>query len=203
MSDTLRVSGATQVQISSRDRITVDMRGMKGALTARARQLGQAPSEFVRSTLASALGAADQTEPLIGSPAQASAHRVRMCLRVHRSERDRFQRAAREAGLTVADLISGLLERGGVVDLRSSSALVDTLKASNGELAALSRSLSRLTTLLSQGSVQAALVYRDSLDRADAEVRAHLRLAAAVLSELQPLLRMARQRRGTLGAHDA
>jgi hypothetical protein len=58
MSDTLRVSGAKLVSASSRDRITVDMRGLKGALEARARQVGMAPSEFVRTTLADAVGSA-------------------------------------------------------------------------------------------------------------------------------------------------
>jgi len=202
MSDTLRVSGATQVQVSSRDRITVDMRGMKGALTARARQLGQAPSEFVRSTLASALGATDQTKVSIPSPPHGNSHRVRMNLRIGRTERDRLQRAAREAGLTVADWVSGLLDGGSVVDVRTSTPLVDSLNASNAELAALSRSLSRLTALLGQGSVKAALAYRDSLDRTYVEVREHLGLAAAVLSELQPLVRLARRRRATLEVQD-
>jgi hypothetical protein len=179
------------------------MRGMKATLTARARQLGLAPSEFVRTTLASALGTADQTEAPIGARPQASANRVRLCLRISRSGRDQLQRMASEAGLTVADLVSGLLEPGGAVDLGASTSLIDSLNASNAELAALSRALARLTALLSQGSVQAALAYRDSLDRANAEVRAHLRLAAAVLSELQPLVRLARRRRATLEAQDA
>lgn len=190
------------MRASSRDRITIDMRGMKGALMAHAHHLGLAPSEFVRTTLASAIGTAVSAEASIDSRPRPSAHRVRMSLRISRSGRDRLQREASAAGLTVADLISGLLERGTAVDLANSRALVDSLNASNAELAALSRALSRLTALLSQGSVQAALAYRDSLDRADAGVRAHLRLAAAVLSELQPLVRVARRRRATLEVHD-
>lgn len=190
------------MQVSSRDRITVDMRGMKGALTARAQQLGLAPSEFVRSTLASALGATDQTRVSVGCRPHADSSRVRMNLRVGRTERDQLQRAARQAGLTVADWVSGLLEGGSGVDLRISAPLVDSLNASNAELAALSRSLSRLTALLGQGSVKAALAYRDSLDRTHGEVRAHLGLAAAALSELRPLVRFARRRRAALEVDD-
>jgi hypothetical protein len=40
--------------------------------------------------------------------------------------------------------------------------------------------------LLGQGQVRQALVYREALDAVDADVRLHLKLAAHVLSTLQP-----------------
>jgi hypothetical protein len=117
---------------------------------------------------------------------------VRLCLRVRRSDREQLQLAAKQAGLPIADLVLALLVKPGGLDTRS---LIKGLSESNAELAALSRSLSHLTHLLGQGSVRAALVYRDSLDRADGELRAHLKLAAQALTELQPLVRLARRRR--------
>ncbi len=84
-------------------------------------------------------------------------------------------------------------------DHRDTMSLVKALSASNAELAALSRSLSHLARLLGQGTIRAALVYRDLLDRAHGEVRAHLKVAAEALADLQPLVRLARQRRSNQG----
>ena len=44
---------------SSRDRISVDLHGLKAALFERAQALGVSPSDLVRTTLADALGRAD------------------------------------------------------------------------------------------------------------------------------------------------
>jgi hypothetical protein len=184
------------VSASSRDRITVDMRGMKGALEARARQLDIAPSEFVRTTLADALGLAAASEGAPESRLTPRSDRVRLCLRIRRSEREQLQLAAKEVGLTIAELMLVLMVK---PDHRDTISLIKVLSESNAELATLSRALSHLMHLLGQGSVRAALVYRDSLDRADGEVRAHLKLSAEGLSDLQPLIRLARQRGSNQG----
>jgi hypothetical protein len=124
---------------------------------------------------------------------------VRLCLRIRRSERDQLQLAAKEAGLTIADLMLVRLIK---PDHRDTISLAKVLSASNAELAALSRALSHLARLLGQGSVRAALVYRDSLDRVHGEVRAHLKVAAEALADLQPLVRLARQHRSTTEVQD-
>ena len=46
---------------SSRDRISVDLHGLKAALFERAQALGVSPSGLVRTTLAEALGRSDPT----------------------------------------------------------------------------------------------------------------------------------------------
>ena len=47
---------------SSRDRISVDLHGLKAALFERAQALGVSPSGLVRTTLAEALGRSDPTD---------------------------------------------------------------------------------------------------------------------------------------------
>jgi hypothetical protein len=47
---------------SSRDRISVDLRGLKATLFQRAQALGVSPSGLVRTTLAEALGRSDPTD---------------------------------------------------------------------------------------------------------------------------------------------
>jgi hypothetical protein len=85
------------------------MRGMKPALEARARQLRIAPSEFVRTTLASSLGPIPVFEATLKSCSTAPSDRVRLCLRIRRREREQLQLAAKEAGLSIADLVVVLL----------------------------------------------------------------------------------------------
>ncbi len=60
------------------------------------------------------------------------------------------------------------------------------LSTSSAELAVLSRDITRLTMLLRQGNVEAAKKYRHHLDTLDADVRAHLDRAGAVLTDLAP-----------------
>ena len=50
----------------------------------------------------------------------------------------------------------------------------------------LSRNIHHLTSLLREGNVRPALVYRDMLDTLAGDVRRHLTLAAGVLADLRP-----------------
>ena len=174
---------------SSRDRISVDLRGLKAALFEQARARGVSPSDLVRAVLADAL---DHAEPSItgrSAPGavESSDDRVRLSLRMNRSNALAAITAARTAGLSPGAYVAGLID--GVPVLTSGATRTDhlaSLIASSAELSALSRSLHRLTSLLRLGSVRAAQEYRDMLDTVADDVREHLTLASAVLSDLRP-----------------
>lgn len=174
---------------SSRDRISVDVQGLKAALMARAQTEGVSPSTLVREALATALG-----EPggLTGQRAgnrdpSDPGDRVRLSLRMGRTEAIATLAAARQAGLNpgayVAGLVAGIpVLRDGIRHAHHRAALV----ASSAELASLSRSIHHLTALLRQGDVRAAQEYRVMLDRLAGDVRSHLVLASGVLADLGP-----------------
>ena len=174
---------------TSRDRISVDLRGLRAVLFEQARVRGVSPSDLVRAALATAL---DQTDPsLTERPAPGTAaspkDRVRLSLRMSRSDALATIRAARAAGLTPGAFVAGLVA--GVPVLIGGAARADHLAcliASSAELSTLSRNLHRLTSLLRMGSVRAALEYRDMLDTVADDVREHLTLAAGALAELRP-----------------
>ncbi len=89
---------------SSRDRISVDLRGLKAPLFERARARGVSPSDLVRDALIDALG---RTEPPRLDHAAAVAplpmgHRVRLSLRMSREEASATLAAARQAPLSQA-----------------------------------------------------------------------------------------------------
>ena len=174
---------------SSRDRLSVDLHGLKAALLERAHALGVTPSGFVRSTLAEALGQSLDLGPhrlTCGSPG-GRGDRVRLFLRMSCQHAHATVARAREARMPLGDYIGGLVA--GVPVLSAGGSRGDhiaALVASTAELSTLSRNVHRLTVLLCQANVEPARQYRDMLDTLATDVRGHLELAAAVLAALQP-----------------
>jgi hypothetical protein len=174
---------------STHDFVTVDMRGLKAALVAHAKARRLSVSVVVRDAVARELevagasDAAQSTSPKAGADAPGW---VKLSIRVTRAEAGRLAAGARAAGLSRSAYLVGLSD--GVPALRSGGRPehISALMASCTELSTFSRNTHQLTALLRQGNVQQALVYREMLDRLTADVRSHLRLAARVLSELQP-----------------
>jgi hypothetical protein len=179
---------------SSRDRISVDLRGFKAALVARAREQSVSPSEFVRSSLAAALGPTGVELASGTAPTTDTGKCVRISLRMQRDDAEALRRAAHWAGLSVGDLVAALVSKVPALGADDGPcACVSALTQSCDELAVLSRSLRSLATLLRQGSTRAAQEYRQMLDALDVDVRAHLALASSVVAEVRPFIRI-RQR---------
>ena len=174
---------------STRDRISVDLRGLKAALFDRAQALGVSPSGLVRTTLADALGHADAVDldRVLPHQLRGNGERVRLCLRMSRDHARATVEGARRAGLGVGDYIAGLVADVPVLTSGSSRAdHIGALMASSAELSTLSRNIHRLTVLLRQADVEPARAYREMLDRLAGDVRGHLELAARVLADLRP-----------------
>jgi hypothetical protein len=174
---------------SSRDRISVDLRGLKAALLEGARARGVSPSEFVRAALLQALGlsapmGSDRHARAVSIPIEG---RVRLSLRMSREDVLATRAAARNSGLSPGAFIAGLVAD--VPALSSGGSRTDHLAAliaSSAELSTLSRNIHHLTSLLRQGAVRPALEYRAMLDTLAGDVRGHLKLASSVLADLRP-----------------
>ena len=180
---------------SSRNRISVDLQGLKALLMERAQSLGVSPSVLVRKALADELGrsAGNMTEPFEKRRVDRTGDRARLCLRMGSDESAATLAAAGRAGLSpgryVAQLVAGvpaILEGGRHADH------VAALIACNAELSTLSRNIHHLTHLLRQGDVVPARAYRDMLNTLDGDIRRHLALAAGALAELRPRSHQAR-----------
>jgi hypothetical protein len=179
---------------SSRDRISVDLGGLKAALCDRAQALGASPSALVRTTLVEALGKSQgaSVDTPMAMPSLRRRERVRVCLRMSREQASATMEAARRAGMNPGDFVGGLVANVPVLQSgRHRSEHVGELTASSAELATLSRNVHRLTALLQQAGVETARPYRQMLETLERDVRRHLELAARVLADLQP------RRRGT------
>jgi hypothetical protein len=189
LSDTLHMSGGSGMAPSSRDRISVDLHGLKAGLFEQARAHGVSPSRLVRDALAEALGQSDSSDlhRLAKTTAKPTEGRVRLSLRISREEALVILAAARYVGLPPGAFIAGLAA--GVPALTNGARHNDHLAAliaSSAELSTLSRNICRLTALLRQANVEPARQYREMLDALAGHVRSHLKLAASVLADLRP-----------------
>ena len=170
--------------------VTVDMRGLKSALMARAQAQRVSVSVLVRAAVERELGIVDaSTEPEGATRTAATAGSiVKLSIRLTSGEAEQLDAGARRAGLSRGAFLAGLLAN--VPSLTGDSAsrvdCLAALTASSAELSTLSRDIHRLTALLRQSEVGPAQQYRRMLDTVGDDVRAHLRLAAVVLADLRP-----------------
>ena len=176
---------------AAREYFTVDLRGLRAALVARAGRDGMTESDVLRSALATALGTSE-TE-LVDSARQSIADsptvsQVKLSVRLAGSAARQLDQDARAAGLSRGAYLTRLIR--GAPSVASSTDRVAACRAlnhSSEELAVMSRDINHLTQLLRQGSVQAAKSYATRHETLDRDVRAHLALAAAVLADLSTM----------------
>jgi len=176
---------------ATRECFTVDLRGLRAALAARAARDGLTESDVLRRALAASLGtdlavlpdlAADRTV------AQLPEARVKLSVRLVRPAANRLDQSARAAGLSRGAYLARLIEGAPpVVSSADRAALFTALNKSSEELAVMSRDINHLTQLLRQGAGQAAKAYAERHETLDRDVRSHLALAAAVLAELSTM----------------
>jgi hypothetical protein len=178
----------------AREYFTVDLRGLRAALAARAAEHRMTESDVLRSALAVALDAdpsiAITQDPDFGggsspTPHTSPAPHVKLSVRLTRQASQRLDHQARAAGLSRGTYLSRLIQGAPpVLASADRSAGFAALSASSTELAVLSRDINHLTQLLRRGAVEAARPYRERLDTLDADVRAHLDKAGLALAEL-------------------
>jgi hypothetical protein len=183
---------------SSRDRLSVDLHGLKAALVERARLAGTSPSGWVRATLAEALkGTAEPVSEVRPPRLEArSLTRVRFTLRMPRAEAAAVLAAARLAGRPPGDFVADLLAgQPAPMPASDRAETVRALIAACAELSTFNRNLSHLVSLLRQGAFRPAEEYRPMLATLSHDVREHLDHLARSLVDLQPRRGSGMQRR--------
>jgi hypothetical protein len=175
---------------TSHDFVTVDMRGLKAALVARAQAERVSVSVLVRGAVARDLGLAVECEPQRADMTGGGTSRavsVKLSIRMTAAEAQQVAAGARAAGMSRGAYLAGLTANVPVLAAGGSRAEhIAALMASSAELATLSRNIHRLTALLRQANVEPARPYREMLDTLAGDLRRHLELAACALADLQP-----------------
>ena len=174
----------------SHDFVTVDMRGLKAALVARAQAQRVSVSVLVRGAVARDLGLPDVAErqfTAASAGATSGAAFVKLSIRLTQAEAAQFAAGARTAGLSRAAYLVGLIEDVPVLSAGGSrSDHLAALIESSAELSTLSRNIHHLISLLRKGSFRAALEYREMLETLAEDIRGHLALASSLLADLRP-----------------
>jgi len=181
---------------TAHDFVTVDMRGLRAALVARAQAERVSVSVLVRGAVARDLGLSTERETsCMDGPAAdpSSAANVKLSIRMTEEEARQLAAGARAAGLSRGAYLAGLIANVPVLSAGGGrTEHIATLMVSCAELSTLSRNIHRLTALLRQANVEPARAYREMLDTLAGDVRRHLELAASALADLQPQSRSAR-----------
>lgn len=171
-----------------REYFTVDLRGLRAALAARAAADSMTESDVLRCALVAKLGphAIGSTSSPSGLATTAGRRSLaKLSVRLTRTAAQRLDQNCHAAGLSRGAYLTRLIE--GVAPVVASSnrtALAHALNHSAEELAVMSRDIHHLAQLLARGSSQAARAYTQRLETLDADVRAHLERDATVLAEL-------------------
>ena len=99
------------METSSRDRISVDLHGLKAMLVERSQALAVSPSELVRRVLVKELGelAGVESESHRSHMVRPTGTRTRLCLRMHMDDAAATLGAARRAGMSPGDYVAGLV----------------------------------------------------------------------------------------------
>ena len=171
----------------AREYFTVDLRGLRPALAARAAERRMTESDVLRSALAAVLDAdpsTDVTQDIALGDDKPPTSQVKLSVRLTRLASQRLDRQARAAGLSRGAYLTRLIDGAPPVTASADrAAAAAALSQSSAELAVLSRDINHLTQLLRLGAMDAALQYRGRLDHLDGDVRSHLDKAATVLAE--------------------
>lgn len=175
------------MQTNPRERISIDLQGLKAALMERSQALGMSPSELLRKALVQALDtpATLERSAAVRRHMKRPSDRTRLCLRMGQEEATATMAAAKRAGMSPGDYVAGLVA--GVPVLMNGGGRSDHIAAlttSNAHVANLSRNIYALTRFMTQANVEQARAYRDMLATLNGDVRRHLMLASSVLAEL-------------------
>ena len=172
------------------DFVTVEMRGLKAALVARAQAQRVSVSELVRSAVARDLGlSVVEGEPQGVEVPHGVRHAasVKLSIRMTAEEAAQLAAGARAAGLSRGAYLAGLVAH--VPVLTAGATWVEhiaILSESTAELATLSRNLYQLSTLLRGVEDESSRPLRLKLDTLARDVSQHLDLASCALADLQP-----------------
>jgi hypothetical protein len=176
------------MRAAAREFFTIDLRGLRAALAARAASQGLTESDVLRSALAAALGSGACSAtfaPRCQDDASHMGGSIKLSVRLSRPVAHRLDHQARAAGLSRAAYLGRLIDGAPpVIASVDRAAATAALSISTTELALLSRDINQLAQLLRRGAGEAARQYRERLDNLDADVRAHLDQAALTLAEL-------------------
>lgn len=182
------------VAIASRERATIDLRGLGPALKAHALGRNLKVSDVVRLAVAAVLetSVAESSSHAIGDAEATPDGTVKLTIRLRTGVAARLTAQARVAGLSRGAYVTTLLDKAPAPPL----ALARILGTSTEQLAVVASDLNELIRTMRRDDTLPAGLLEDRVRPLVGEVRQHVGLASRLMSELRPARMLATQPRG-------
>lgn len=167
----------------SRDRLTIDLRGLGGAVRAAAGERRLPVAAFARLTLAEACGAANDHVDVAAPSRDSTRMAAKLTLRLDAADADQLILKSATLGLSYGAYV-GRLVRGVPLPAPEADRAADraALMTSCDRLAQLSADLAALIRMLRNANNEGARQYRASAMSLATDVRRHLDLASQVIA---------------------
>ena len=186
---TAKASAPARACVDCRDRVSVDLRGLRARLERRAAHEQIATAALVRRAVARLFDddPDNDSAELGGARSVSAGGVVKVTLRLSPVHAVLLARRARAADVSQGRYVCTLLD-GMPALLRSAdhSTAVTALRASTDRVAAMSVDLNAFLRLLKLGPNQQMENYRAGLMSLVDDMRAHLAMASALIAELAP-----------------
>jgi hypothetical protein len=182
------------VDAATRERVTIDLRGLGPALKAHARARNLTVSDVARLAVAAVLetSGSETDARASGEPDAAEGRPVKLTIRLRRGVAGRLTLRARACGLSHGAYLTTLIDETPAPPL----AVLTTLGSSTEQLAVVSADLNELVRTIRRGALSSGPLIDDWLRPLMDEVRRHVGLASRLVSELRPTRSCSTQRRG-------
>ena len=179
---------------ASRERATIDLRGLGPALKAHARARNLSVSDVARLAVIEVLktsGSEAVAQGAAGSDA-VEGGTVKLTIRLRRGVASRLAARARDCGLSQGAYLTTLIDGVPAPPL----AVATTLGKSTEQLAVVSADLNELIRVARRDGATAEQLIEDGLRPLVHDVRQHVALASCLLSELRPTRSSSGRQRG-------
>ena len=172
---------------ASRDRVSIDLRGICDAVRSAAAQRGITVAHLARQALLSTIAASEPAaEPLGSVRPTPSFSTAKLTLRLPQPHADALIVNAVGLGLSYGEYVARLVN-GTPLPRPAAERAADraALLASSDQLAALSADLNAFMRLLRSGDSAEVEKYRHRIETVDADIRDHLDLASKFMAHSQ------------------
>ena len=185
---------------ATRERVTIDLRGLGPALKAHARARNLRVSDVARLAVVAVLETSgSETEAQASVKSDAAEDRpVKLTIRLRRSVAGRLTTRARACGLSHGAYLTTLIDEAPAPPL----AVVTALGSSTEQLAVVSADLNELVRTIQRGVLSSSPLIDDWLRPLMDDVRRHVGLASRLASELRPTRTNSTQRHGQRAGGD-
>ena len=175
------------MSVDSRDRVTVDLRGLGPAVKAQAAARNLTLAAFARAAILEAMGHFSDESLSLGPVGPADGQPVKLTLTLPLRQASWLVEHARASGVSYGTYLASLVD--GAPYPGSLAEAVRALMASTDQMASYSTDLQSFLGVIRDGRSAEAQRYREAVTWLFDEIRKHMKLSAALAAELRLVVR--------------